>query len=66
MTGHHVTLSEVQILFGFRSDQMDKKEVQIINHLVLITKMVISKYKYGTAVNINVLFEYDLRLRNFV
>ena len=62
-TGTNIVLSETDILFGYQPAQIKKYDVQFINHLILVVKMVISKFKYGTATDICCLFEREVLLR---
>ena len=59
-----VILNEITILFGIvGSVFLSVEEINCINHLILIAKMCISKYKYGTPIMLNIMFEKELSLR---
>ena len=58
-------LTAGDILLGCpRKGQMLSHDMRYINYLIIIGKLCISKYKYGTPVNIILLFESEIRLRN--
>ena len=40
-----------------------KKDIRFINHMILITKMVISKFRYGKSYDIVCVFEFECCLR---
>ena len=63
-TGRSVVLSEMDVLFGYKPQQMKKCDIRIINHFILLAKMVISKFKYGTATDICLLFEKEVTIRH--
>ena len=63
--GHHFALSEIHKLFGVTKANVPACFVNKINHLLLIAKMCISKFKYGSYNDILLLFEYELKLRGF-
>ena len=58
-----IKLSEKDVLFGYKIENTNTETI-FINHVILITKMVISKYRYGKQYNIECIFENDIRLRN--
>jgi len=57
-----VKLNINAILFGFDVDNLII-ENRTINHILLIAKMSISKYKYGERINIKFIFDNELSLR---
>lgn len=61
-TGMNVHLSERDVLFGY---EPRKRTVQnkIMNHIILIAKMCISKYKYGERYDLNIILEKELYVR---
>ena len=61
--GKNVVLTEQDILLGYKVNESNNIEVKFINHLILITKMVISKYKYGNPIDIIVLFQKEINIR---
>ena len=63
LTGKWLAFSETDVLFGYQPEQMRKFEIQVINHLILIAKMVISKFKYGIVTDICLLFEKEFEIR---
>jgi hypothetical protein len=62
-TGLVVTLTAKEALFGYYADVVSRDKILIINHLILITKMYISKYKYGTESNLEILLHQQTLLR---
>ena len=63
--GHPFALSETHKLFGVTKANVPACFVNKINHLLLIVKMCISKFKYGSYNDILLLFEYEQKLRGF-
>ena len=63
-TGYRITLTDLQKLFGVKAGDVPACYVSKINHILLIVKMCISKFKYGSYHDICVLFECELKLRN--
>ena len=59
----HIILTENDVIFGYRIDFLKSQEVRFINHLILITKMVISKFRYGESYDINYMFDNDVAIR---
>ena len=62
-SGENVVLSEEIVLFGYKPEQSRKRNVQFINHVLLIAKMVISKFRYGTPLDVSILFRSEIQLR---
>ena len=62
VTSRSVTLSENEVLLGFITPG-PKSFNRFVNHIILITKMVISKYKYGTETDMCVLFDLEVNVR---
>ena len=59
-----ISLSDKNKLFGIiKSVELTSLEKKYLNHLILIAKMCISKYRYGTPINICIMFEQELTLR---
>ena len=51
-------------LFGVSKKEMTDTEIRKqVNHIILIAKQAISKYKFGTCKNLYVIFESELRMR---
>lgn len=60
----HIKIDVQTALLGFiKSPGITKDAVNYINLLIIIAKMCIGKFKYGTALNIAWMFEMELRLR---
>ena len=62
-TGLVVLLTEQDILFGYKPEKINTWTVKFINHTILIIKMVVSKFRYGTSFDINAMFESEIYLR---
>ena len=62
-TGEKVVLKETDSLFGYCTDR-NTPLIHFINHVILICKMVISKYRYGKGFNLTYLFEYETKIRD--
>ena len=62
-TGEIIKITPMQALFGFNPHMTRSKNNIYINHLMLIAKMVISKFKYGSGYDIIALFENEVRIR---
>lgn len=59
-----ITLDAKSVLLGIISfENVSSKSLCIINHLILIAKMCISKYRYGTPVNLVLMYEREVSLR---
>ena len=61
---YKITLTKENILTGIIA--MTNTSVDLLkhlNHLILIGKMCISKYRYGTPIDIIIMFENEVRLR---
>ena len=56
-----ITVGEA--LIGIGKDKYDKDTTRLANHIILIAKMCISIYRYGTPIDINILFERELLIR---
>jgi hypothetical protein len=61
-TGSPISLEETDIIFGYSTDQLNARS-RFVNHVLLITKMVISKYRYGEKFDICSLFDKEITLR---
>jgi len=61
-TGKNITLTVTDCLFGFYSGS--PRENQLINKLIIIGKLCVSKYKYGKHPNIELLLRHELKIRN--
>ena len=64
-TGHEIRLTTTDILFGIEYNTLNKtrEEVNIINHILLIGKMCISKFRYGKKMSLKLIFELEIELR---
>ena len=51
------------VLFGYNETESNS-DVLAINHVILIAKMCISKYRYGKYFDLLLLFEKELSSRN--
>ena len=63
----NITFNEKNVLFGIRGTDvpwLKKQHLKIINHVILIAKMCISKYRYGTPLNLIAMIEYEMNIRN--
>jgi hypothetical protein len=58
-----IVLSDRQILFGMFQPDFPKYGISKLNHVILIAKLCISKFKYGNHHNLLLLFQYELKLR---
>ena len=64
-TETQIDITETIALFGIpKTREINTDTRHEINHILLIAKMAISKYKYGKIKNLNIIFETDLQLRN--
>jgi hypothetical protein len=62
-TNKQIKLTLNDILFGHKTENIKDKTIKIINHLIMITKMSISKFKYGNQINIDIILDREARLR---
>ena len=62
-TGIHITLNETDVLFGYKVHDQKVINIKIINHILLIAKMTISKYRYGDKINPTCIFNQELCVR---
>ena len=60
VAGQRVGLSERCAMMGYSN----KAKFKEINQIILITKMCISKYKFGRQYNLTVIFENECSLRS--
>ena len=60
-----VQRTDANILFGVRKESLtcNKKQYRIINHIILIAKMCISKARAFNINIVNVIFEAELATR---
>ena len=63
-----ITFTAQNVLIGFVDNNeinASKDTWKSINQLILIGKMLISKFKYGTALNLELMLQKELKLRRF-
>ena len=63
-----ITFTAEMVLLGLvnKTDlSLNREQWVVLNHLIMIGKMCISKYKYGTPCNLNVMLYKELQLRRF-
>lgn len=65
LTREKISITEKMALFGVTGNEVktNTKNINIINHLLLIGKVCISKVKYGTIKDINIVWSRELELR---
>ena len=62
-----LSLDSQSVLLGILpSEKIDKGVTSFINELILVGKLVISKTKYGKAINPIIVLEHELNVRNIV
>lgn len=64
-TGCRVLLDKKCILLGI-VDNITNRYSHYISHLILVGKMCISKYRFGTPIEITIMFDRELKLRNLM
>ena len=62
-TSNKINLSETEVLFGYNPEHASQNVIKFINHVILITKMCVSKFRYGVPTDLEVLFETEIRYR---
>ena len=63
--GTNIHISDVEALLGIEiAPHLTKMQLRYLNHLILIAKMCISKFKYGTQLEILYIFEKECLSRN--
>ena len=63
--GFRLTIPNHAKLLGFTDlKAVNKDAIRLINHIILIGKMCISKFKYGRHYNLIYLFESECQIRN--
>ena len=58
-----VNLSDTDVLFGFQPEHANKRFVKFVNLVILIAKMVVSKFKYGTPYDIVCMLHSEIEIR---
>ena len=51
------------MLFGYKPNEQTQNEVKVSNHIILIEKLSISKFKYGEQIDPAFVFGRELCLR---
>ena len=64
MTDIYCKINLSEAMFSIRKNIYDKITTKSANHVILIAKMCIGIFKYGTPVDIIAMFEREIRLRN--
>ena len=65
----NVLLNEQNVIFGITEKEANgliKSDLKTVNHILLIAKMCISKYRYGNPINLVAMIEQEMSLRNIV
>ena len=64
ITDGRINLSEKNVLFGFTHAEMPiRDQRQLVNLCILVGKMCISKFKYGSGIHIEFSFDTEMRAR---
>ena len=63
-TNNTICFTNQDILFGFRVTQL--YEYKMVNTIIMLAKLAISKYKYGKYANLQLLFEQECSIRKVV
>ena len=59
-----VSLTTQDILLGvIDKTTLQRDMLNCLNHLILIGKMCVSKFKYGKQISITIMFENEVKLR---
>ena len=53
----------VKVLLGFNSNILSLSILKCINHVIITAKMCISKFRYGTPLEISYIFDRAMKLR---
>ena len=64
--GKRITITEAIALLGYHDNNVSNTDRQIINHIIMLSKMCISKYRYGESVQLGFTFERELMLRKII
>ena len=62
-----IVITETMVIFGTEGKNipyLDKQQIRTLNHILLIAKMCISKYRYGTPINLIAMLENEMFIRN--
>ena len=63
ISGQQVRLSEQTVLFGIDVGNFKSDVNRKLNHVILIAKMTISKFRYGDGFDINCMFDNEIAIR---
>ena len=61
--GQSVKITLIDVLIGRKKNSLTKEMYTLLNHSILIGKMCISKFRYGTPLNIILMFERECSIR---
>ena len=59
--GKHITITEKDVIIGYSGH--DTRASALINHVIMIAKLCISKYRYGKPYDICLMFDNEASLR---
>ena len=64
-TNEKFPISDNNILFGFNYENLKatKRKINTANHILLVAKMSVSKMRYGSIKNIDLIFEAEMSIR---
>ena len=63
-TNYRIKLTLSNVMIGIlEAVNIKQKDIEWINHLIIVAKMAISKFKYGEYKNIINLFHLDISIR---
>ena len=63
ISNERILIRETDALFGYKVNSVNSSLIRFINHMILITKLVISKYRYGRPIDLLVLFQREVDMR---
>ena len=65
-TSEQFQMTDDALLFGYNyeSVKVGKDKINTANHILLIAKLSISKFRYGQTKNINIIFDSEMQLRS--
>ena len=55
---------KIALFSGSKAETEDAEIRKKVNHIILIAKLAISKYKYGKCKNLALIFEAELKMRS--
>lgn len=64
-TGKDVNFNISDILLGYQVAYIKDNCIKHINHILLIAKLTISKFKYGKRIHLECIFDYEMKLRGY-